>query len=162
MKTIAILAATAMAAATAPAVAKAPGAVFQAEAPQVIEPGTMVVAADGSELGRLQGSRTNADGVAQVVIMDHAGDRRGIPATAVMLHDDQLHTTWTEAQFHAAPVLVPLAGAAAVASGGNQGPRADDDHLRDRLRMPNPDTAVLEDPTRRTVVEQQQVPVRPE
>lgn len=157
MKTLPILAATALAAMAAPAVANVPAAAIQAQ--QTVEPGTVVMAADGSELGRLEGSRTNVGGVAEVVVRDADGQRRAIPTTAVTLHGDNLHTTWSADQFRSAPVLVPAAGVPAVGATGADGPRGDASELRSSTRIgEGPGGTLVEDPTRRTEVQQQQAP----
>jgi hypothetical protein len=156
MKTLTIIAATAISAMAAPAIAKAPPAAIHTQ--QVVQPGTMVMAADGSELGRLEGSRTNTAGEAEVVIRGADGQRRAIPTTAVTLNGDELRATWTAAQFRSAPVLVPMAAATAVGSGANQGARPDPQDIQGRVNQPGPEEPVLEDPTRRPEIEQQQAP----
>lgn len=157
MKTLPILAATALAAMAAPVVAKVPATAIQAQ--QVVERGTVVLAADGSELGRLEGSRTNVDGVAQVVVRDADGQRRAIPTTAVILQGDNLLATWSAAQFRSAPVLIPATGVPAVGATGADGPHGDASQLRTGTHL---DTragdTLVEDPTRRTEVDQQQAP----
>ena len=138
--------------------ASPPPAAIQAQT-VVVEPGTVVFAVDGSELGRLEGSRTNIDGVAEVVVRDADGQRRAIPTTAVTLRDDSLRATWTAAQFRSAPVLIPVAGVPAVGATGADGPHPDASQLRTGTHL---DTrlgeTLLEDPTRRTEVDQQQAP----
>lgn len=156
MKTLPILAATALASMAVPAIA-APAAPV-AERQQVIQPGTVVWASDGSELGRLEGSRTSVDGEAQVVIRDTDGNRRAIPTTAVMLHGESLRATWSPSQFRSAPVLVPANAADAAGTGGIQGGRGDPSELRNAINEPGPETPVYADPTRRTEVQQQQAP----
>lgn len=157
MKTLTILAATALAALAAPAAAHAAASPIPVR--QTVEPGAVVLAADGSELGRLEGSRTSADGVAQVVVRDADGQRRAIPTTAVTLHGDELRAMWTADQFWSAPVLVPAAGVAAVGTSGNRGPRGDASQLRSSTRLgEGPGGTLIEDPTRRTEVQQQQAP----
>lgn len=155
MKTLAILAATALATAAVPAVAKAPGASIQAQ--QTIDPGTVVLAADGSELGRLEGSRTNADGEAEVVIRDSMGEKRAIPAAAVALHGEKLHATWSAAEFRSAPALVPMSGGLAVGASGTRGPRTDPDNRQTPADQPG-FRLDDEDPTRLPAAEQQQAP----
>lgn len=157
MKTLTIIAATALTAIAAPAVAKAPAPAIQAQ--QVVEPGTVVLAADGSELGRLEGSRTNMDGDAEVVVRDADGHMRALPTTAVTVQGDSLRASWTPGQFRSAPVLVPVAGVSAVGASGNRGPRGDASQLRASTRLgEGPDGTLIEDPTRRTEVQQQQAP----
>lgn len=141
----------------APAVASPPPAAIQDQT-VVVEPGTVVLAVDGSELGRLEGSRTNMDGVAEVVVRDADGQMRAVPTTAVTLRDDGLYATWTAAQFRSAPVLIPTAGPAVGATGAD-GPHPDASQLRTGTHL---DTrlgeTLLEDPVRRTEVDQQQAP----
>ena len=155
MKTFTILAATALAALACPAMAGAPetgGRAAQAQAgPQR---GAMVRGADGAELGRLEGRRTNADGVAEIVVRDADGQLRAIPAAAVMIHGDYLHANWSERQFREAPALSPAtaAGAPATGAGGNQGPDSSSDATRPATADPG------QDATRPTPVESQQAP----
>lgn len=121
MKTFTILAISALATATATSVASAVPEVPQAQAQAALQPGAMVRAADGSELGRLEGRRAN-DGVAEIVVRGPDGQLRGIPAAAVRIDGEELRAAWSTDQFRAAPALVAAAvGAPATGAGGNLG-----------------------------------------
>ena len=160
MKTFTILAAAALAAATAPAVSAAPATAVSAHVQEQSGPqrGAVVRSAGGAELGRLEGRRTTADGAAEIVVRGEDGQMRAIPASAVMIHGDELHATWSEGQFRAAEILIPVASVAAPATGagGNQGPGPESDTTRPRNDGPGQDQP--EDATRPTPVEQQQAP----
>ena len=160
MKTFTILAAAGLAAAAAaPAVSAVPATVIPSYAQDQAGPqrGAVVRGAGGAELGRLEGRRTN-DGVAEIIVRGPDGQMRAIPASAVMVHGEDLHATWSESQFQAAEVLVPVAavGAPATGAGGNQGPGPESDATR--LPTADPDRDELQDATRPTPVEQQQAP----
>ena len=156
MKTFTILAAAALASATATPVA----AEFRESAQQVqpaLQRGAVVRAADGSELGRLEGRRTN-DGVAEIVVRGPDGQMRGIPAAVVTIDGDELRAGWSASQFRNAPPLAPAmaVGAPATGAGGNQGPDASSDTTRPAIDGPGQD--VIDDPSRPTPVENQQAP----
>ena len=155
MKTFTILAATALAALASPAVAGVPDTDVQAAQAQTgPERGAMVRGADGAGLGRLEGRRTNADGVAEIVVRDADGQLRAIPAAAVMVHGEELHANWSQGQFRSAPALSPptATGAPATGAGGNQGPDSSTDATRPATADPG------QDATRPTPVESQQAP----
>lgn len=156
MKTFTILAAVGMAAASlAPAASAAPAPPAHAqEGPQQ---GAVVLSADGAELGRLEGRRSN-DGVAEIIVRGEDGRLRAIPASAASAHGDMLHTTWSRGQFAAAEVLLPVAAVAAPATGagGNQGPGSETDATR--APADGPGQEGQQDATRPTPVEQQQAP----
>ena len=115
MKTFTILGATALAALASPAVAGVPDTDVQAAQAQTgPERGAMVRGADGAGLGRLEGRRTNADGVAEIVVRDADGQLRAIPAAAVMVHGEELHANWSQGQFRSAPALSPPTATGAI------------------------------------------------
>ena len=151
MKTFTILAATALVAATAtPVASKVAAPALQAQA--ALERGAVVRSADGAELGRLEGRRTN-DGVPEIVVRGADGQLRGIPAAAVTIDGAELRAGWSVAQFQGAPPLLPAAvGAPATGAGGNQGPDSSTDATRAPGQQP------LQDATRPTPVENQQAP----
>lgn len=163
MKTFTILSAAALAAAVAaPAVSAAAPSEPAVQAQAGPQRGAVVRAADGTELGRLEGRRTNGDGVVEIVVRGADGQMRAIPAASVTLQGEELRASWSEGQFRAAQPLMPVnpAAAPATGAGGNQGPGPESDTTR---APSNPGQVEEQDVTRPTPVESQQAPgARPE
>lgn len=157
MKTFTILAATALVAATAtPVVSEISGPTPQAQA--ALQRGAVVRAADGVELGRLEGRRSN-DGTPEIVVRGPDGQMRGIPAALVTIDGDSLRAGWSESQFRAAPTLVPAAvGSAATGAGGNQNPNV----RTDPTLTPMTGRETVDEAARPAVEQQLQVDPRPQ